>query len=261
MVRHGEKYVKTPVCTFKTPPCVRSKRPRVYWHQAHMYEKCGLGAGTHADVLNVHTETRSMQTPVLPPLPSSPTHTTTGRSQAAGSQAAGSAPDGDFPSMPSSFSLATVLHPDPNSRHRGCKTTHNTQHRRQKINTYPFSPSLPLSPLSTNTNTNTHTKTHKLSSTQPHERTNERTNGQIDRQTDRQIQTNTQTNTYKSHARQDKTSQDETRQDETRRVETGRVHIHTHIRIYKDISIPIPIPFTHTYTYMKPIRTDISGHD
>ena len=27
-------------------------------------------------------------------------------------------------------------------RHRGCKTTHNTQHRKQKINTYPFSPSL-----------------------------------------------------------------------------------------------------------------------
>ena len=75
VVRHGEKHVKTPVCTFKTSPCVRSKRPRVYRHQAHqarMYEKCGLGAlgaGTHADVLNVHTETRSMQTPVPPPPP------------------------------------------------------------------------------------------------------------------------------------------------------------------------------------------------
>ena len=55
---------KKPVCTFKTPPCVHSKRPRVYRHQAHMYDTCGLGAGTHGGVLNVHTETRSMQTPV-----------------------------------------------------------------------------------------------------------------------------------------------------------------------------------------------------
>ena len=44
-------------------PCVRSKRPRVYRHQAHqahIFHTCGLGAlgaGTHADVLNVHTET------------------------------------------------------------------------------------------------------------------------------------------------------------------------------------------------------------
>ena len=37
-------------------PCVRSKRPRVYRHQAHIFHTCGLGAGTHADVLNVHTE-------------------------------------------------------------------------------------------------------------------------------------------------------------------------------------------------------------
>ena len=36
-------------------PCVHSKRPRVYRHQAHMFHTCGLGAGTHADVLNVHT--------------------------------------------------------------------------------------------------------------------------------------------------------------------------------------------------------------
>ena len=40
------------------PPCVRSKRFRVYWQHAHMFHTCGLGAGTHADVLNVHTETR-----------------------------------------------------------------------------------------------------------------------------------------------------------------------------------------------------------
>ena len=37
-------------------PCVRSKRFRVYRQQAHMFHICGLGAGTHADVLNVHTE-------------------------------------------------------------------------------------------------------------------------------------------------------------------------------------------------------------
>ena len=55
----------------KKKPCVRSKRPRVYWHQAHMYETCGLTAGTHGNVLNGHTEARSMHTPV--PLP--PTHT------------------------------------------------------------------------------------------------------------------------------------------------------------------------------------------
>ena len=36
-------------------PCVHSKRPRVYRHHAHMFHTCGLGAGTHADVLNVHT--------------------------------------------------------------------------------------------------------------------------------------------------------------------------------------------------------------
>ena len=38
------------------PPCVRSKRFRVYRQQAHMFHTCGLGAGTHAGVLNVHTE-------------------------------------------------------------------------------------------------------------------------------------------------------------------------------------------------------------
>ena len=37
-------------------PCLRSKRFRVYWHQAHMFPTCGLGAGTHGDVLNLHTE-------------------------------------------------------------------------------------------------------------------------------------------------------------------------------------------------------------
>ena len=44
------------VCTFKTPPCVPAPSP----HVGNMW----LGAGTHGGVLNVHTETRSMQTPV-----------------------------------------------------------------------------------------------------------------------------------------------------------------------------------------------------
>ena len=34
------------VCAFKTT--------RVYGHHAHMFHTCGLGAGTHGDVLNVH---------------------------------------------------------------------------------------------------------------------------------------------------------------------------------------------------------------
>ena len=63
--------MKKTVYTFKTPPCVHSKRPRAYWHQAHIYETCGFAAGTHGNVLNVHTETRSMHTP----LPLHPTHT------------------------------------------------------------------------------------------------------------------------------------------------------------------------------------------
>ena len=46
-----------PPCTrSKRFPCLRSKRFRVYWHQAHMFPTCGLGAGTHGDVLNLHTE-------------------------------------------------------------------------------------------------------------------------------------------------------------------------------------------------------------
>ena len=36
-----------PVCPFKTCPCVRSKRTRVYWHHAHME--------THVRVVPVHT--------------------------------------------------------------------------------------------------------------------------------------------------------------------------------------------------------------
>ena len=64
VLRHAEKSEKKTVYTFKTPPCVHSKRPRVYRHQAHMYETCGLAAGTHGNVLNVHMETRSMHTPL-----------------------------------------------------------------------------------------------------------------------------------------------------------------------------------------------------
>ena len=40
--------LKLPVCRFKTPPCVHSKRPRVYRQQR--FER------THGDVLNLHTE-------------------------------------------------------------------------------------------------------------------------------------------------------------------------------------------------------------
>ena len=45
-----------PVCRFKTPPCVRSGRLRVYRQRAHMCSTCGPVAGTHGDVLTVHTE-------------------------------------------------------------------------------------------------------------------------------------------------------------------------------------------------------------
>ena len=42
--------------TQKKPPCVDSKRPRVYRHHAHMCYHMRRGAGTHGDVLNLHTE-------------------------------------------------------------------------------------------------------------------------------------------------------------------------------------------------------------
>ena len=44
------------VCPFKTPPCVRSGRLRVYRQQARMSKTFGPVAGTHGDVLTVHTE-------------------------------------------------------------------------------------------------------------------------------------------------------------------------------------------------------------
>ena len=50
--------LKNPVCPLNTCPCVRSKRPRVYRHHAHMcFNMCARGAGRNGDVLNVHTET------------------------------------------------------------------------------------------------------------------------------------------------------------------------------------------------------------
>ena len=63
-------------CVFVTrgkTPRVHSKRPRVFRHHAHMCKTSGRGARTHADVLNehtegvlnVHTETCSMHTPLL----------------------------------------------------------------------------------------------------------------------------------------------------------------------------------------------------
>ena len=45
-----------PMSTFKTPPCVRSGRLRVYRQRARMSKTCGPVAGTHGDVLTVHTE-------------------------------------------------------------------------------------------------------------------------------------------------------------------------------------------------------------
>ena len=62
-------------------PCVRSKRPRVYRHeayQAHIFHTCGLGAGTHADVLNVHTGVFTCFSPCrTTPHHTHQTHTTT----------------------------------------------------------------------------------------------------------------------------------------------------------------------------------------
>ena len=49
---------KHPVCRFQTPPCVRSKRFRVYQQNARMLNTCARFASTHGGVLNVHTERR-----------------------------------------------------------------------------------------------------------------------------------------------------------------------------------------------------------
>ena len=56
--------LRNPVCPHKTPPCVRSKRPRVHRHHAHMcFNMCawcrytrGRIERTHGGVLSGHTE-------------------------------------------------------------------------------------------------------------------------------------------------------------------------------------------------------------
>ena len=45
------------VCTFKTLPCVGSKRLRVYRQNARMLNTCARVAGAHGGVLNLYTET------------------------------------------------------------------------------------------------------------------------------------------------------------------------------------------------------------
>ena len=54
--RREEKAENTSVCSFKTPPCVRSGRLRVYEENARMFNTCGRFLGTHGGVLNLHTE-------------------------------------------------------------------------------------------------------------------------------------------------------------------------------------------------------------
>ena len=54
--RKGEREKTPPVCRFNTPPCVGSGRLRVYRQQARMSNTCGPVAGTHGDVLTLHTE-------------------------------------------------------------------------------------------------------------------------------------------------------------------------------------------------------------
>ena len=44
------------VCPFKTPPCVRSKRLRVYRHHTHMLKHMCACECTHRGVLHLHTE-------------------------------------------------------------------------------------------------------------------------------------------------------------------------------------------------------------
>ena len=62
----------------------RDKRSRENQHHAHMFYACGVGrgAGTHGDVLNVHTETRPMHTPLpSPPISHTQPHTATHNKQ------------------------------------------------------------------------------------------------------------------------------------------------------------------------------------
>ena len=59
------------------PPCVHSKRPRVYRHHAHMCFNMCRGAGTHGDVLNVHKEAFLNPRTGFPRFFSVPQHTQT----------------------------------------------------------------------------------------------------------------------------------------------------------------------------------------
>ena len=61
---------KPSVCTFETPPCVRSGRLRVYRQQARMSWTCGPVAGTHGDVLTVHGGVLNVHTGVFSSLSS-----------------------------------------------------------------------------------------------------------------------------------------------------------------------------------------------
>ena len=56
VVRCGAPCGKPSVCRFKTPPCVRSRRLRVYPENARMFNTCARFPGTHGGVLNAHTE-------------------------------------------------------------------------------------------------------------------------------------------------------------------------------------------------------------
>ena len=51
-----EKAENASGCSFKTPPCVRSRRLRVYPENARMSNTCGRFPGTHGGVLNAYTE-------------------------------------------------------------------------------------------------------------------------------------------------------------------------------------------------------------
>ena len=53
---------KPSVCRFKTPPCMRSRRLRVYRENARMSNTCGRFPGTHGGVLNAYTEAFSIYT-------------------------------------------------------------------------------------------------------------------------------------------------------------------------------------------------------
>ena len=68
-VRHTEKNVEKPVCGFSdTPPCVRSKRPRVYRHHAHMLKHvCAWCRYTRGRFERTHA--------LLSPPPTNHTHT------------------------------------------------------------------------------------------------------------------------------------------------------------------------------------------